>query len=153
MANHLKYRKAWSWPGQVEDFIKSRARGFTVHLMNGASTLGDVRIDRYSGTTDIKADALCLPLKSEIADTVCLDPPWGMDDRDKYKLMIEVRRILKPGGIVIMNSPWNPKCPGLQLEEIWCPEWQLMTFHHIALIFVLRKIRARFEGMKNWARG
>jgi hypothetical protein len=141
MANKLKYRQAWGWPQRVEDFIASRARGFTVHLMNGSSKFGDLRIDRYTETTDIKADALCLPLKSEVADTVVCDPPWDMDVRLRIKLMDEIRRILKFGGQLIFNSRWSPKCPGLPIEEIWVPEWQLMTFHDIALIFVSRKIR------------
>lgn len=148
MSNKLKYRKAWSWPQQVEDFIKSRARGYTIHIMCGESTLGDLRVDRYSSRPDVRGDALQLPMRDCIADTVVSDPPWSMDDRDKYKLMIEIRRILKVGGQLILNSPWNPKSPGLVLEEIWVPEWQLMTFQHIALIFVARKTRGMFEGMR-----
>lgn len=145
MANKLKYRKAWSWPTQVEDFIASRARGFTVHLMNGESNLGDLRIDQWSGKTDIRADVTRLPLKDEVADTVICDPPWNMDYTMKPKLMAEIRRILKFGGQLIFNAPWCPKCPGLPIEEVWVPEWQLMTFHHIALIFVARKVRRQFK--------
>ena len=148
MSNNLKYRKAWSWPQQVEDFIASKSNGFTVHVMCGQSRLGDLRIDRFTESCDIRADALHLPLKDCIADTVVSDPPWGMDDRDKYKLMVEIRRILKVGGQLILNSPWNPKSPGLVVEEIWVPEWQLMTFQHIALIFVARKVRGMFEPMR-----
>jgi len=140
--NKLKYRKAWSWPQQVEDFIASRARGYTVHVMCGESKLGDLRIDKYVENADIHADALKgLPLNSEIADTVICDPPWDMDYIYKPKLMSELRRIIKFGGQLIFNAPWCPKCPGLQLEEIWCPTWQLMTFTHIALIFVCRKVK------------
>lgn len=145
MGNRLKYRKAWAWPAQVEDFIGARARGFTIHIMNGQSQLGGLRIDRYAENTDIRADALWLPLKSEVADTVVCDPPWNMDYKLKPKLMTEIRRILKFGGQLIFNAPWCPKCPGLPIEEVWVPEWQLMTFHHIVLIFVARKVRKEFQ--------
>ena len=141
MANKLKYRKAWSWPQRVEDFIASQARGFTIHVMNGNSKLGDLRIDKYSEDTDIRGDALALPLKDEVADTVICDPPWAMDDRLKIKLLSEIRRILKFGGLLILNATWSPKMPGMVIEEILVPEWQLMTFHHIALIFKVRKVK------------
>ena len=140
--NKLKYRKAWHWPDQVADFIGYQAQGFTIHIMNGESQLGDLRIDRYSENTDIRADALWLPIKSEVADTVISDPPWDMDYTLKPRLMSEIRRILKFGGRLIFNAPWCPKCPGLALEEIWCPTYQLMTFTHISLIFVCRKIKS-----------
>jgi len=143
MANKLKYRKAWSWPEQVEDFIISRARGFTIHIMNGTSQFGDIRIDKFTDNTDIKADALYLPIKAEVADTAIADPPWDMSDILKNGFMKEIRRITKLGGQIIINSPWCPKCPGIELEEIWCPTWQLFTFHNIALIWVLIKVKSR----------
>lgn len=143
MANKLKYRKAWRFPGQIEDFIRARAEGFTLHIMNGESQLGDLRIDKFSETTDIRADALWLPLKDEIADTVVCDPPWGMDYTLKPQLMSELRRVLKFGGQLIFNAPWCPKCPGLAIEEVLVPEYQLMTFIHISLIFVARKVKSR----------
>ena len=143
--NKLKYREAWRWPGQVEDFIRQQCEGFVVHVMNGDSKLGDARIDLYSESTDIRADALHLPLKSAAADTVVCDPPWNMPDHEKYKLMIEIRRVLKLGGKLILRAPWNPKCPGMKIEGIWVPEWQLMRFSHIALIWVARKYRAMME--------
>ena len=142
--NKLKYRKAWRFPEAVEDFIAAQCEGFVVHIMNGDSQLGDLRIDKYSDNTDIRADALQLPLKDEVADTVVCDPPWSMDNRDKPKLMLEIKRILKFGGKLIFNSTWNPKCPGLPVETIFVPERQLMTFQHISLIFVSRKIKSRF---------
>jgi len=84
-----------------------------------------------------------LPLDSEIADTVVCDPPWAMDYVYKPKLISELRRILKFGGQLIFNAPWCPKCPGLALEEIWVPTYQLMTFTHLSFIFVCRKIKSR----------
>lgn len=141
--NKLRYRKAWRFPDAVEDFIASQCEGFTVHIMNGESQLGHLRLDKFSLKTDIRADALHIPLKDEIADTVVCDPPWSMDNRDKPKLMLEIKRVLKFGGKLIFNSTWNPKCPGMPVETIYVPERQLMTFQHISLIFISRKVKTR----------
>lgn len=142
--NKLKYRKAWRFPEPVEDFIASHCNGFTVHIMNGGSPLGDLRVDKYSRDTDITADAFCLPLRGQIADTVVCDPPWLMDNKYKLLLLREIVRILKLGGILIFNSTWSPKCPGLPVETIYVPERQLMTFQHISLIFIARKVKQKF---------
>lgn len=142
MANTLRYRKAWRFPEAVEDFIASQCEGYTVHVMCGESQLGNLRIDKYVETADIHADVLeGLPIGDEVADTVVCDPPWTMDNRDKPRLMSEIRRILKFGGKLIFNSTWNPKCPGLPVETIYVPERQLMTFQHVALIFIARKVK------------
>jgi len=141
MPNNLKYRKAWRFPGPVEAFIASQCRGFTVHVMNGMSTLGDLRLDMHSPDTDIRADALALPLKDGVADTVVCDPPWAMDYRLKLRLMREIRRILAFGGKLIFNAPWSPKCAGLPIETIYVPEYQLFTFNHISLVFICLKVK------------
>ncbi len=141
--NPMKYRPAWRFPGGTESFIRGLCRGFTVHVMNGMSKLGNVRIDMYSHDTDVRADALQLPLKDECADTVVCDPPWNMDYALKPKLMRELTRVLKPGGRLIFNAPWTPKCPGMPVESVHVPEWQLMSFQHLALVFISRKIRRK----------
>ncbi len=142
MANKLRYRKAWGFPAQVEDFIASKMNGYTVHVMCGESRLGDLRIDKYVETADLAADVFKgLPVESGIADTVICDPPWGMDYTLKPQLMRELRLILKFGGRLIFNAPWSPKCPGLALEEIWVPTWQLMSFSNVALVWIARKIK------------
>lgn len=137
-----KFIKAWAWPSEVEEFLRERSIGFTIHVCNGSSHLGDLTIDKYM-PADIIGDMYNLPLKTGIADTVICDPPWGMDYVYKPKLMTELRRILKFGGQLIFNAPWCPKCPGLALEEIWVPTWQLMTFTHITLIWVARKVKSQ----------
>lgn len=144
--NKMRYRKAFRWPRQTEAFIRSRARGFTIHVCNGESLLGDLKIDRYTNNTDIRADARYLPLKDAIADTVVCDPPWEMQYHLRGQLVKELRRILKPGGILLFNAPWSPKQPGLIVQEILVPEYQLMWFRNIALLWVCRKTRAQLPG-------
>jgi len=142
--NKLKFRKVWRFPEQVEDFIASQCKGFTVHVMNGNSALGDLRIDAYTTNTDIRADVFHLPLKDAIADTVVCDPPWMMDYKFKPALASELRRILKFGGIMVFRAPWSPKIPGMLIEVVYVPEWQLMNSYNIGLVFIVRKIKQKF---------
>lgn len=141
--NKVRYREAWRWPGYVEQFVRARAKGFVVHVCNGQSSLGDLRIDAFSANTDIIADGRYLPLKDEIADTVVCDPPWEMQYHHRGKLVKELRRILKPGGQLIFNAPWSPKQPGLKVDEIRVPEYQLMWFRNISLVWLCTKIRGK----------
>lgn len=143
MANKMRYRQVWRWPDSVEAFIRSRARGFTVHVCSGKSSLGDLRIDSDTEEANIKADCFNVPLRDDIADTVLCDPPWGMQYHLRGKLVKELRRILKPGGQLIFCAPFSPKQPGLMVEEILVPTYQLMWFRNIALLWVCRKVKGR----------
>lgn len=116
-----KFLKAWAWPAEVEDFLKARAEGFTVHVCNGSSQLGDLTIDKYM-PADIIGDMYCLPIKTGVADTVICDPPWGIPRHIRHKLLFELRRVLKLGGSLLLNAPWLPRVPGLELKDIWVSE-------------------------------
>ena len=116
-----KFIKAWAWPTEVEDFLKARAKGFTIHICNGTSHLGDLTIDKYM-PADIIGDAYNLPIKTGVADTVICDPPWGIPRHKRHQLLFELRRVLKMGGCLLFNAPWLPRAPSLKLEEIWVAE-------------------------------
>ena len=113
--------KAWAWPAEVEDFLAARSRGFTIHICNGTSKLGDLTIDKYM-PADIIGDMYRLPIKTGAADTVICDPPWGIPRHLRHKLLFELRRVLKLGGSLLFNCPWMPRVPGLRLKEIWVSE-------------------------------
>lgn len=144
MPNNLKYIPAWRWPSDVEAFIRTRAQGFTLHVCNGNSSLGDLRIDRFSQHTDIIADMHHLPIKEESFDSVICDPPWALDNRLRIHLITEFRRVLKWGGILILNAPWCPKIPRLAIQEVLVPSRQLMMAKNIALLWLLRKTKSSF---------
>lgn len=110
--------KSWVWPSEVEDFLREKANGFTIHICSGSSKLGDITIDQFMPAM-IKADMYNLPLKTGIADTVICDPPWGIARHMRMKLICELRRILKVGGLLLFNAPWLPHVPQLRLLEVW----------------------------------
>jgi len=113
-----KFIKCWSWPGEVEAFLREQSRGFTIHVCNGSSNLGDVTIDKYM-PADILGDMFALPIKTGVADTVICDPPWGIGRDKRMKFICELRRILKVNGRLLFNAPWIPHVPGLKLLEVW----------------------------------
>ena len=141
MANKMKYREAWRWPQAVEGFIRSRAQGLTIHVCSGMSQIGDVRIDIDGHNANVRGDFNQLPVKDDIADTVVCDPPWELQYHLRGKLVKELRRIIKPGGQLLFLAPWSPKQPGLIVESIMVPEYQLMWFSNIALCWICRKVR------------
>ena len=141
--NKLKYRKAWRFPEPVQQFLASRLFGNSLHVCNGSSSLGSVRLDKFSSDTDIRGDMCRLPFKDNSFDSVLSDPPWFMDNRIKGQLVKEIRRVLRPGGRCVFNAPWSPKQPGMRVDSISIPERQLMTFHHVAPVYELTKTRGQ----------
>jgi len=57
-----KFRKAWSWPEDVDRKIRALCEGFTLHVCNGESTIGDVRID-IEKKAEIQASMYFLPIR------------------------------------------------------------------------------------------
>ena len=113
-----RFIKSWAWPGEVEEFLKQKAKGLVIHVCSGSSSLGDITVDQYMPAM-IKASMYNLPLQTNIADTVICDPPWGIARHLRNKLVCELRRILKVEGILLFNAPWLPHVPQLKLLEIW----------------------------------
>ena len=113
-----KFIKSWAWPGEVEHFLEEKAKGFTIHICSGSSSLGDLTVDQYMPAM-IKASMYNLPLQTGIADTVICDPPWGIAWHMRMKLICELRRVLKVEGILLFNAPWLPHVPALKLLETW----------------------------------
>ncbi|MEM2003154.1 MAG: methyltransferase domain-containing protein [Nitrososphaerota archaeon] len=100
-----EFRKAWAWPEPVEKFIASLLVSPSLHVCCGESTLGDVRVD-IKTKADIQADAFHLPFRDEVFASVVSDPPWHMSYNLRPKFAKEIYRVLRPGGIFILNSPW-----------------------------------------------
>lgn len=58
------------WPKQVSAFVESKLIGRSLHVCCGKSMIGDLRVDLFDQTADVKADAAKLPLNDLTFDTV-----------------------------------------------------------------------------------
>jgi SAM-dependent methyltransferase len=115
-----KFRKAWSWPREIEAKIKDLCEGKVLHVCSGESTIGDVRID-LEKKADVKASMFNLPIRPESFDTVLCDPPWELPYHKRGRLLRQLRDALKPGGQLIFNCFWFPKTRGLSVTQKICP--------------------------------
>ena len=149
--NKAKYtfKKAWSWPGEVESKIKDLCEGRVLHVCCGDSKLGDVRVDSDSKRgPDIVCDMFHLTehpdLKPMIGkfDTVLCDPPWELPYHLRGKLLRQCRDMLKPNGRLIFNCFWFPKTRGLSVDpeiyvgvphNLWRNASLLITARRMAL--------------------
>lgn len=111
-----KFKKAWSWPHEVEAKIKSLCEGFTLHVCCGDSRLGDVTIDLHK-PANIKADMFHLPIRRDSFDTVVCDPYWELPYHLRGKLLRQLRDCIKPGGRLVFNCFWFPKTRGLDVDK------------------------------------
>ena len=118
MRSYFKYKKTWSWPKSIENFILTKAKGHILHVCSGQSKTGNVRVDLYEDC-DVRADMCSLPFKPEVFDTVICDPPWKIRTELRGRLLCNLRDVLRPGGLLIFNSTWLPAIPGLVIKEIW----------------------------------
>jgi len=152
-----KFRKAWSWPEDVDRKIRSLCEGFTLHVCCGESTIGDVRID-IEKQADIKASMYFLPIRPEAFDTVLCDPPWELPYHLRGRLLRALRDALKPGGRLIFNCFWFPKTRGLSVDPeiyvgvpttLWRNASVLITARRMALgsgaSSVLPRIQPKLE--------
>jgi len=138
-----KFKRAWAWPKEIEDFIQNKNRGFSLHVCSGQSKIGDVKIDLFTNA-DIKADMFHLPIRRQSFDTVICDPPWNLPYHKRHKLLYELRDVLKPGGQLIFNAFWVPRIKGLKIEEWWIGVSNA-TWRNISLLIIARKVQTQLE--------
>ncbi len=139
-----RYKKAWHWPRDVEEFIWSRAQGRSLHVCCGRSTLGDIRVDAFiHGPGIITKDIRDCGFRNEF-DSVVSDPPWAMDYRKRPSFVKACRDALKINGILIFNAPWLPMYYGLDLKEVWyripSPRW-----HNVTLVSISKRLKMAIQ--------
>jgi SAM-dependent methyltransferase len=99
----------------INSFVEEYANGFLLEVGAGGNYLKERfagRVENWitsdydvRANVDIRCDAQSLPFKSNIFDTiVCIDVIEHV--RDPHKMMSELVRALKPGGFLILSTPF-----------------------------------------------
>lgn len=83
------------WPKKVERFVETLFVGTTLHLCCGKSTIGELRVDLFEKTADLKADSAKVPLPDKSYDTVLCDPPYNGKMQWNHDLLSEMARLAK----------------------------------------------------------
>jgi hypothetical protein len=148
MTLHISPKLAWRfkpimrWEGDVEDFVRSRARGYTLNAPCGDSLLGDVSFDIDPSKGDVVGSLEHLYpdfFGKNTFDTVISDPPWKVSYFHRFKWFFNCVEVCKVGGIVIYNAPWLPESKEVELREIYFR--QSASFANVSLISVFEKVK------------
>jgi ubiquinone/menaquinone biosynthesis C-methylase UbiE len=140
MKNITKLQKCWIWNKSVEEFVKSKIKGYSLNACAGKSPLGDVKIDLDpKDRSVIKADMKALPFDDNTFDTVIQDPPWKIGYYDRWKPFFECVRVCKVGGTIIYNAYWIPESKIVKLKEVFFR--QDGAFTNTSVIAVFEKIK------------
>jgi len=83
------------WPKEVEEFLKSKLLGTTLHICCGKSKLGNIKLDLYEPIIDIRADMARLPFSNMSFDTVLIDPPYNSKFQIMHDMLSELCRVSK----------------------------------------------------------
>jgi hypothetical protein len=121
-SSSMRYRPAWGFKRPVRDIVRSwineHCESPVIHLCSGASNIGDVQIDLYHPSADVRGDARALPVDD--VPTILCDPPWSLKSwcmKTRMKVVAEVVDAIHPGGHLIWYAPWVPAANLLTLEE------------------------------------
>lgn len=138
----LKFRKAWSWPKGLENFLQTFLISPSLHVCCGESQLGDYKVDAYLIRREvIQADMFNLPFRDGFFASAIIDPPWHLQYHLRPRLAKELFRVLRPGGILLLNSPWAlGLTKTMKLEAVYYAETK--SWRNCPLIMVYRKIQS-----------
>lgn len=81
------------WPEAVASFIETILIPKTLHVCCGKSTIGDLRVDLFDETADVKMDAAKMDFKDNSFETVLCDPPYNGKMQWNHDLLCELSRI------------------------------------------------------------
>jgi len=144
MKKETKLQSCWVWNETVENFVKSRIKGYSLNVCAGKSSLGDVKIDLDpQDKSIIRGDMKKLSFGSNTFDTVIEDPPWKIGFYDRWKPFFECVRVCKVGGIIIYNAYWLPQSDDVVLKECFVRSDQ--PFTNASIIAVFEKIKDRYK--------
>lgn len=120
-ASQCEFREGWSFKGKPEPVI-DRMIGATpgpiIHGCCGAARLvrEDLRVDLYHPSADRKWDLREIDKRCAEEGirpgTIFIDPPYGKKMWPlpyRQKVVNACMRALRPGGLLIVHAPWQPK--------------------------------------------
>ena len=103
---HVYTAETILWPDAVEQYLKERLIGYTLHVCPGKSMLGDVRLDLHEGVIDIRGDAARLPFAENAFNTVLIDPPYNGKFQWNHDMLNEIHRVA--GQRIIFQHWFSP---------------------------------------------
>jgi hypothetical protein len=83
------------WPKEIEYFLGNLLIGKSLHICCGKSTMGDVRLDLYEQSVDVRANADKLPFNNNAFDTLLIDPPYNGNFQWNHDMLCELGRVSK----------------------------------------------------------
>lgn len=103
------FREGWRWSEPVAAYVERAVADFPrplVHIASGSSLLGDIRADFFHPAANLKADMFQLPHAAGSVRSIVCDPPYNLALQDRFKLGMELARILAPEGPIFFKAPW-----------------------------------------------
>lgn len=103
------FREGWAWSPPVAAYFERAVADLPrplLHIMSGSSLLGDIRADFFHPAANLKADAFKLPFPDGGAQSIVCDPPYNLTLQDRFKLGMELARVLPPLGRIVFKAPW-----------------------------------------------
>jgi len=130
----------WIWNKTIEEFVRSRVKGYSLNVCAGKSSVGDVKIDLNPQDKSVKkGDMNKLEFSDNTFDTVIQDPPWKIGFYKRMKPFFECVRVCKVGGEIIYNAYWIPTSKQAKLKETWIRQDSEWT--NCSIISVFEKIK------------
>lgn len=93
--DHIYTVNALLWPRKIQSFVETLLIGKTLHLCCGKSTIGDLRVDLFDETAELKKDASKTDLPDKSFDTVLCDPPYNGKLQWNHDLLVEIARLAR----------------------------------------------------------
>lgn len=136
---------SYHWHDDIENLIKSKIEGYTLHLCSGRSKIGDIKIDlmvwkkfRSSfSKCNVLADANNTPLPDNSFNTVVLDPIYN---KLEPPFVDECVRVLKNNGLLIYYYPALPFHSALNLIKLYIYPNQHLKYNRLLSLFRVSKL-------------
>lgn len=111
----------------ISEWIVRHARGFTLNAGCGPTTWGSVRLDYEARfKPDVRGDVCALPFDKELFDGAILaDTLEHVPKGTEPAALLEINRVLKPGGWLLLTTPND-----IALGRLLDPGWWLMGHRH-----------------------